>query len=257
MSVVHIDNVKLLSQILSDHPLRIENSDKFKQFMNVQLNDIHNSRFKYGNDLTKMNKELIRRFQNIITTQTFKPVRNVEPEEPVPKIKIFETQLKEQQEHFNSLIKVNVPDAIDFSDKTVEPMESESLDATAQKRIDDLATIMSSFNDKDKKNGEEWIKGSQTSDNLKTEKRVTFKVTDIQGVPDTVKTDVTNSVTDSFFSKLKPTKPKITDYNIKSDYSIFFSQIIENQTLIIAELVKLNSTKPSISGDDLSRSLTI
>ena len=235
MSITSIDNINLLSQLLYDHPLRSENPSGFGQFMNDQIIDIHKSRFKYDNNLTKMNKEVLRRFQNIINGE---PIKHYDSAvEPVPKIKIFESKLKEQQDHFNSLIKVDIPDNIDFSDKTIESGECESVDETAQKRLDDLSEIMSSFNDKDKKTGEEWIKGSQTSDRVKKEKRVTFKVTDINGELDNVKRQVTDSLTDSFFSKLKPTKNGV----VELDYSKYFIKIIENQTLIIGELVKLNS----------------
>jgi hypothetical protein len=235
MSITSVDNINLLSQLLYDHPLRSENPSGFGQFMNDQIIDIHKSRFKYDNNLTKMNKEVLRRFQNIINGEPMK--HSDSAVEPVPKIKIFESKLKEQQDHFNSLIKVDIPDNIDFSDKTIESGECESVDETAQKRLDDLSEIMSSFNDKDKKTGEEWIKGSQTSDRVKTEKRVTFKVTDINGELDNVKRQVTDSLTDSFFSKLKPTKNGV----VELDYSKYFIKIIENQTLIIGELVKLNS----------------
>ena len=156
MSVISRENKQLLSQILGHHPLKKNNPQGFLQFLETQLNIVHQSRFRYNNDLTRMNKEVIRKFQEIIPPPSPSPWKGAgatnfvhtgggaDNEEAVPKIKIFETRLKEQQEHFNSLIKAEVPEDIDFSDKTTEgdSISTTVMDETMQQRQDELKKIM-------------------------------------------------------------------------------------------------------------------
>ena len=66
MSVTSSENKELLSQILNNHPLKQENPTGFDQFLLTQVNAIHKDRFRYNNNLTAMNKVIIRNFQNIV-----------------------------------------------------------------------------------------------------------------------------------------------------------------------------------------------
>ena len=139
-----------------------------------------------------------------------------EAEEVVPKIKIFETRLKEQQDHFNSMIKAEIPKEIDFSDKHEESpiITDNTIDKTMQNRQKELTKIMSGY--KKSKETEAWLKGDgkkpmgQKPDNLTKSptsiikpssnesvgKRVSFQVLE-KGSPK-VEMD-----TNSLFNKLK------------------------------------------------------
>jgi len=274
MSVLRPENKQLLSQILNDHPLKKNNPQGFIQLLDAQLNIIHQSRFRYNNDLTRMNKEIIRKFQEIVPSSNVIPSENPhnaidrkragtpndgEKEEVVPKIKIFETRLKEQQDHFNSLIKAEIPEEIDFSDKASaeNSITTEALDETMQQRQDELQKIMSTYQKKDKKETEAWINGESVQPNsisiseisptsiIKTankreqkNRRVSFEVNE--------KNDSINENKDAannFLNKLKIKHPHAEAILSKQDddYSDYFIQIIKNQQLIITELVTLNS----------------
>jgi hypothetical protein len=270
MSVTSSENKELLSQILNNHPLKQGNPAGFDQFLLTQVNAIHKDRFRYNNNLTAMNKVIIRNFQNIVVpTQRSTNSRmygnskpswasdgqgRKEAEEVVPKIKIFETRLKEQQDHFNSMIKAEIPKEIDFSDKTEESpiITDNTIDQTMQDRQKELTKIMSGY--KKSKEAEAWLKGSgkkpagQKPDNLtksptsiiKTStkesvgKRVSFQVLE----KDQPKVEMD---TISLFNKLKIKDNSLEKEPNKekgSDYTNLLRQIINNQETIIAELRK-------------------
>ena len=276
MSVSSHENKELLSQILNNHPLKQSSPATFNRYLSEQVLHIHKDRFRYNNNLTSMNKEIIRIFQNIAPPSTpssnskiFGPdgsswtpggaAIQKEAQEVVPKIKIFETRLKEQQDHFNSLIKAEIPDEIDFTDKSknTEPIiTGNTLDQTMQQRQQELQKIMSSY----QKSGatEAWLKGEgQKPDNIKISpssiikksdqsnvknKRVSFQVTEKEASK--IEMD-----TASLFTKLKlkeeeGAEPQANEEAKTSSQlpssNTLLQKIIENQELILAELVKLN-----------------
>jgi len=260
MSITSDENKELLSQILVNHPLKQQNPEGFDKFLDTQLKTIHQSRFKYNNNLTAMNKEVLRIFQTMVPPRSSLEKVQIQRQrawasggtgsepEPVPKIKIFETRLKEQQDHFNSMIKAETPPEIDFSDK-VDDSENASLDDTMQQRQAELQKIMSSYQ---KQNAEAWIKGDSVKpDNIKIspsvlkkdtkpriEKRVSFQINEKND------TDSTEVDTQSLFNKLKIKAEDLTDKEeMKSeenprgkdqiDYTPFFKTMISNQEQII------------------------
>lgn len=238
MSVESNENKALLMQILNNHPLKISNPGRFTHILNTETHKIHNNRFSYNNNLINMNKDIIRKFQSMIQEEPVKT--NVVPnrqENSVPKIKIFETRLKEQQNNFNSMIKAEVPKEIDFSDKPDDDLEitSSTVDLTMQKRHTELQKIMTGYQ-KDKK-AEEWIKGDNIKPvnnkegspsiinnkiNSPTKKRVSFEVSE----------KIPESTTLLHKLKMKP----IESPNNNRDYSDYFKQIITNQELILQRL---------------------
>jgi len=260
MSITSDENKELLSQILVNHPLKQQNPGGFDQFLDTQLKSIHQSRFKYNNNLTAMNKEVLRIFQTIVPPRSSLEKVQIQRQrawtsggtgsepEPVPKIKIFETRLKEQQDNFNSMIKAETPPEIDFSDK-VDNGTNASFDDTMQQRQVELQKIMSNYQ---KKNAEAWIKGENVKpDNIKispssvlkkdskpsVEKRVSFQINEKND------TDSSEVDTQSLFNKLKIKAEDSTDKeemksgetNLKTqiDYTPFFKTMISNQEQII------------------------
>ncbi len=261
MSITSTENKELLSQILVNHPLKQQHPEGFDQLLDTQLKAIHQSRFKYKNNLTAMNKEVLRIFQTMLPPRTnLQKVSNQRQQtwpsggassEPdtVPKIKIFETRLKEQQDHFNSMIKAETPAEIDFSDN-IDNGDNASLDDAMQQRQVELQKIMSGYQ---KKSAEAWIKGDNVKPNnikispqssaLKkdsqpsVEKRVSFQINEKN---DTGQNKVD---TQSLFNKLKLKKVdtimeddmqlRENNSNTQIDYTSFFKTIIANQEQII------------------------
>jgi len=256
MAVNNEGNKDLLSQILDKHPLKKEKPKLFNKILNAEVEKVHSNRFHFNNNLTAMNKEILRIFQNMASTINVQPkkhpksknwsaqqaAKNMDDHTPVPRIKIFETRLKEQQEHFNNMIKADVPKEIDFTDKAVsgDLITNTTIDQTMQKRQEELKRIMSDYQP-NKKATEAWIKGEaqapeqvtsnhsikisptsivKKSTSSPNSKRVSFE---IQEIPDTA----------SLFNKLK-IKPKETK-PIESD-SDFLKQIIQNQEKIMRDI---------------------
>jgi hypothetical protein len=179
MSITSSENKELLLQLLDNHPVKKQNSSEFMVLFDQQLERIHKERYSYKNNLTEMNKELLRAFQSIsIEPETFvlnpKPSQaRGYPEKPFnkpPKIKIFEERLKLQQENFNDMNNPKKPPEIDFSDKGVEEdMTNTDMDSAMQQRENELKKIMEQIPEKSKE-AEEWIKKGGKSQN----KKVTF-----------------------------------------------------------------------------------
>jgi len=275
MSVNSEENKSLLLSILQDHPGYKSNRGDLKDRLFKVIEYVHKERFRFNNNLTVMNKEILRNLQTMIPQPTVSDP-NVDPgwgthiqdgrvisKDEVPKLKIFEERLKEKQDDFNNLIKAEVPKEIDFSDKTEDrPIITDStIDQTMQQRQEELRKIMSSYQP-DKKAAEAWLNGeaqrpegykkdaSPLNSIIKKEtksdekKRVTFKIEEapIQtGNSYPLKTD-----TESLFNKLKLKTagvPKSTQVDTvdNASYSKLLEKIIENQQLILEELRKLNS----------------
>lgn len=281
MSVNSEENKSLLLSILQDHPGYKSNRGDLKDHLFKVIEYVHKERFRFNNNLTVMNKEILRNLQTMIPQPTVSDP-NVDPgwgthiqdgrvisKDEVPKLKIFEERLKEKQDDFNNLIKAEVPKEIDFSDKTEDrPIITDStIDQTMQQRQEELRKIMSSYQP-DKKAAEAWLNGeaqrpegykkdaSPLNSIIKKEtksdekKRVTFKIEEapIQtGNSYPLKTD-----TESLFNKLKLKTagvPKSTQVDTvdNTSYSKLLEKIIENQQLILEELRKLNSKDDHVS----------
>lgn len=258
MLITSDENKELLSQILVNHPLK-QNPESFNKFLDAQLKTIHQSRFKYKNNLTAMNKEVLRIFQTIVPPRSSLQKVPIQKQrtwtsggdsetESVPKIKIFESRLKEQKDHFNSMIKAEIPEEIDFSDKA-DSGDNVSLDDTMLQRQAELEKIMSNYQ---KKNAESWIKGDNVKpDNIKISpssvlkkdskpsmaKRVSFQINEKND------TDSSEIDTQSLFNKLKiktddstdkeEIKSGETNFKTQIDYTQFFKTMISNQEQII------------------------
>lgn len=277
MSVNSDENKSLLLSILQDHPVYKSNHAALKDQLFKVIEYVHRERFRFNNNLTDMNKEILRNIQTRMTQdkpQVSKP--SVDPgwgthiqdgrvisKDEVPKLKIFEERLKEKQDDFNNLIKAEVPKEIDFSDKTVDSpiITDNTIDRTMQKRQEELRKIMSGYQP-DKKAAEAWLNGDaqrpegykkdasplnsiiKKESNGEEKKRVTFKIEDTPvqtGNSYPLKTD-----TESLFNKLKLKTAGVSestqsDAVINASYSKLLEKIIENQELILEELRKLNN----------------
>ena len=142
MSVNSNDNKALLWNLLSSHPNQKKDSKKFQAVLEYRVNEIHRNRFKFGNNLMAMNKEIIKQF-----AQEIPPPSAKKPSQPaMSKSQIFETRLKSQQENFDKLINGPKPKEIDFSDKTEEsPVDARMVDDTLQQRELELKKIMAQY----------------------------------------------------------------------------------------------------------------
>ena len=192
MSVKSRENKALLWQLLSDHPFQKTAPKKFQNVFEYRINEVHNKRFQYKNDLMEMNKEVIRQFASEIANQSNArgrgmqqkqhinhndniPKNNTARELPAPqdvkdysKIQMFEQKLKMQQDNFNSLINKNKPTDIDFSDKAQDvPIDVHIVDTTLQQRELDLKKIMNQYNTNDR--SQKWLESQSTSKRLEKE----------------------------------------------------------------------------------------
>ena len=237
MSVNSNDNKALLWNLLSKHPNQKKDPSKFQAVLEYRVNEIHRNRFKFGNDLMAMNKEIIKQFASEIPAQ---PSKAPQPK-PLSKAKVFEQRLKSQQDNFNTLINGQKPKEIDFSDKTEEtPIDARMVDNTLQQRELELKNIMAQY-DSTGKNANEWLKGEETSTSkhLKIDKKTNIKIeSDVVNVPTKERrvhfeVEEKPTKTISFLDKLK--KKDVTDEIIS-----YLKRIEEKQDLILS---LLNSEK--------------
>ena len=219
MSITSTENKELLLQLLDNHPVKKQNNKEFLSIFENNLERIHKDRYSYKNNLTEMNKELLRIFQNItIESDTFvlnpnpTQVRGY-PDKPFnkqPKIKIFQERLKEQQDNFNEMNNPPKPKEIDFTDNISEESEvNTDVDNAMLQRERELKKIMEQIPDKSKE-AEEWIKKGVNNHN----KKVTFGEETSTNTPiesplkpaikKTIKPSVENEITTSnLYGKLK------------------------------------------------------
>ena len=236
MSVNSNDNKALLWNLLSKHPNQKKDSKKFQAVLEYRVNEIHRNRFKFGNDLMAMNKEIIKQFASEIPAQ---PPKTSQPK-PLSKAKVFEQRLKSQQDNFNQLINKQKPKEIDFSDKTEDaPIDARMVDDTLQQRELELKNIMAQY-DSTGKNANEWLKGEETSTakHLKIDKKTNIKIeSDVVNVP-------TNQRRVRFEVEEKPTKPtkpisfldKLKKIDVKDEIINHLKRIEEKQDLILGLL---------------------
>jgi len=236
MSVNSNDNKALLWNLLSKHPNQKKDPSKFQAVLEYRVNEIHRNRFKFGNDLMAMNKEIIKQFASEIPAQHSK----IPQPKPLSKAKVFEQRLKSQQDNFNQLINKQKPKEIDFSDKTEDaPIDARMVDDTLQQRELELKNIMAQY-DSNNKNANEWLKGEETSTSkhLKIDKKTNVKIeSDVVNVP-------TNQRRVRFEVEEKPTKPtkpisfldKLKKIDVKDEIINHLKRIEEKQDLILGLL---------------------
>ena len=233
MSVNSTENKSLLWQLLSKNPYQKSNPNKFQSVLEYRVNEMHTNRFKFGNNLMAMNKEIIKQFTQESKKQ---PTQSVKPESnPPTKAQSFGKKLKVQQKNFNDLINKQKPEEIDFSDNTEEkPIDARMVDNTLQEREQELKKIMAQYSPNEN-SAKQWLTGESTSTHLKIddssnikieptvltdemqERRVRFEV------EENTKPPVVNAL--SFLQKLK----KTDDEGILP----YLKRIEENQAVII------------------------
>jgi len=158
MDVRSPENKNLIYQILINHPLKTADHDRFLKAIDNQVYLIYEERFNFKNNLTNMNKEIIRRFSVIKNKMTQKKKRkktkqsakeNIKITRPVPthkeQINIFDAKLKNRQDDFIKLVNKDKPKEIDFADD-FENSEIPSLDSTLAEREKELRSAISSYN---------------------------------------------------------------------------------------------------------------
>jgi hypothetical protein len=235
MSIRSDENRRLLTTILLEHPLKKRNSEQFQYVLDQELERLHKDRFSYKSNLMLMNKEILRKFQTIANQMLTPQKREVIKE---VKAQTFEHRLKEKQESFEKMIRLDPPAEIDFTDKTSEIPVSNELDYTMAKREDELKKIMNSQTKN--KNVEAWINGESNAKpndesnlinidhssnvelntvQLKERKRVTF-----EDAP----------VSNDLLSKLK-----LKTQDSSEENNQLLKEILDNQKIIIKLLTKV------------------
>ena len=171
MSVNSRDNKALLWQLLSNHPLLKNDSQRFQSLLEHRVNSLHKNRFHFNNNLMNMNKEIIKQFANEI------PIYSKKKNLPtLTKTQAFDKRLKNQQTHFNKFNKPK-PNEIDFSDKTEDlPITNNMVDNTLIAREKELKNIMAEYSNEN--TAMEWLEGKKTkiSNNLKIDNTSNVKI---------------------------------------------------------------------------------
>tara|TARA_Y100001970_G_scaffold293822_1_gene443525 strand:+ start:3722 stop:4510 length:789 start_codon:yes stop_codon:yes gene_type:complete len=170
-------NKKLLSQLLTDHPLQKQNSSQFHQVLQEHMERIHRRRFDYNNNLMLMNKELLRIFSHIsIPPPTTTPAApsptsatsllsqtssiqklNIGP--LVDKQAIMNKRMEKHKKHFDELIQGKKPAEIDFRDKLADPPIRQH-DSIMAEREQALKNIMTSYQS-NQQEASKWISGDE------------------------------------------------------------------------------------------------
>jgi len=236
MSVNSTENKGLLWQLLSKHPNQNKEPKKFQAVLEYRVAEMHKNRFKFGNNLMMMNKEIIKQFAKEMPKH--QPKQQVNKTAQLSKTELFEKNLKVQQNNFDTMINKQKPEEIDFSDKTDEtPIDARMVDSTLQAREQELKNIMSQYDQNN--NAKEWLSSESTStakhlkidntSNIKIqptvltetvgEKRVRFQVEESSAT--------INNAT-SFLEKLKKTNDE-GDTDVLS----YLKRIEHNQNIII------------------------
>ena len=268
MDVRSDENKSILYQILSNHPLKNINHDRFIKALENQVFLVHKDRFKFKNNLVEMNKEIIRRFsviENDIKNNTKnntknttknstknntknstnntpiskKQIKNLKLDRPVVTRKdnknAFDSKLKNRQDEFSQLVNPQKPKEIDFSDKANED-DIPSIDSTLAEREKELRMAMKSYNSE---SAAKWIGNKELSKNIKIDNN-----SQIELKPEVIKKKVT--------FKEPETRETIKTENLSSDQenNSFLSKLKKKssqnnskKTLVIPELVSLDIKK--------------
>ena len=239
MSVNSRENKELLWQLLSDHPFQKKDPKKFQSMLEYKVNETHQTRFNFQNNLMIMNKEIIKHFANELSA----PVKTNNPEQLSKskafdsKSKAFDSRMQEQKQNFDTLMHKEKPKEIDFSDKTEDaPVTDRMVTDTLQQREQELKKIMQQYTNE---KSSDWLKGESTS----TEKKLAIhKSTNIEIKPTIIDTKVDKRnekrvhfnvseipQTNKLLSKLKKVEEKDGIIN-------YLQKIMNNQEKIISLL---------------------
>jgi len=177
MSVNSTENKGLLWQLLSNHPHQKSDPKKFQSVLEYRVNEIHANRFKFGNNLMVMNKEIIKKFSQEVNQATQSISQSNPKKAPtLTKAQTFGKKLKVQQKNFNDLINKQKPEEIDFSDNTEEtPIDARMVDNTLQEREQELKKIMAQYSPNEN-TAKEWLTGESTNNNIKIDTNSNIKI---------------------------------------------------------------------------------
>ena len=234
MSVNSRENKELLWQLLSDHPFQKKDPQKFQSMLEYKVNEIHQNRFNFKNNLMSMNKEIIKHFANEI------PVEN--KSEQLSKSETFDSRMQEQKQNFDTLMHKEKPKEIDFSDKTEDgPVTDRMVTDTLQQRELELKKIMQQYTNE---KSSDWLKGESTSREKKLSihksTNIKIKPTIIDAIEKRVHFEVSAPQTNNLLSKLKKadknTSVVIDNHSIVN----YLQKIMSNQEKIISLLERNN-----------------
>lgn len=181
MSITSENNIRMLKQLLEEHPLLKINKNEFDDVFNKEISRIHQDRFSYRSNLIEMNKELLKSFQRLsieFKKQEAERIKQEELEKQTMHEKFmrhrriekrreqqetnFEQRLSDTRNDFNKVMTGNRPTEIDFSDKVQDkPIKSNQVDLTMSQREAELAEIMRKH-PKNKKL-ETWLQGENNN----------------------------------------------------------------------------------------------
>ena len=270
MDVRSNENKILLSQILKSHPLKNMDNNRFVKAIDNQVCLIYKERFKYNNDLTNMNKEVIRRFSVIAddirnkqqSNQSINRQQNMNQNSQQnmnqnsqqnrqlnngskkqwreEKMSDFEKKMKEQQDNFSNLVNPKKPKEIDFRDNTEENGNMRSMDNAMAARERELKEAMAEYNSE---SAVKWIGNEEVSKNIKIDVHSNVSIE-----PEIISShkrekqkkrvqfkisETTNQDTTSFLNKLKKIPNKITS---NSDTKKELQEIIDMQRNLMERL---------------------
>lgn len=234
MSVNSRENKELLWQLLSDHPFQKKDPQKFQSMLEYKVNEIHQNRFNFKNNLMSMNKEIIKHFANEI------PVEN--KSEQLSKSETFDSRMQEQKQNFDTLMHKEKPKEIDFSDKTEDgPVTDRMVTDTLQQRELELKKIMQQYTNE---KSSDWLKGESTSSEKKLSihksTNIKIKPTIIDAIEKRVHFEVSAPQTNNLLSKLKKAD-KNTSVVIENHSIVnYLQKIMSNQEKIISLLERNN-----------------
>jgi len=243
MSVNSRENKELLWQLLSDHPFQKKTPRKFQSMLEYKVNEIHEKRFGFQNNLMEMNKEIIRHFTNQLNTPIKKQNHSNIQNNKLSKNQIFDHRLEEQKNNFETLMQKKKPQEIDFSDKTEEsPITDRMVNNTLEQRKNDLKNIMEQYNTNDKST--EWLKGESTS----TEKKISIhKSSTLEITPTIIETSEKKNEKRVHFNvseipeKTNNLLNKLKKKQENDSFIEYFQKILSNQEKIITLLERNNN----------------
>jgi hypothetical protein len=266
MDVRSDENKILLSQILKSHPLKDINNNRFFKAIDNQVGLIYKERFKYNNDLTNMNKEVIRRFSVIAddirnkqqSNQSINRKQNMNQNSQQNRqlnngskklwreenMSDFEKKMKEQQDNFSKLANPKKPKEIDFRDNTEENGTMRSMDSAMAAREMELKEAMAEYNSESA--AAKWIGNEEVNKNIKIDVHSNVSIE-----PEIINShkrerqkkrvhfkisETTNQDTTSFLNKLKKIPNKI---KANSDTKKELQEIIDMQRNLMERLEKV------------------
>lgn len=148
----------LLNENIKDrfsYNLKNNNTPIINKFFVDTINQVNKNQHQYSN-IMEMNKVTLLKCIQFIE-------KNIQYIKEPNKKDVFEIRMKKQKDEFNSLMKKNVPNKIDFTDKIDNlPVDKFAVDQTLAERERELKQITRQYGNTD---AESWIKnGTQNDD---------------------------------------------------------------------------------------------